>query len=1371
MSQTDKSAALASAANAFLQEVQAQKGRWRETSTKVGGFATHYHWTGQGRDALEVALATSSRKLTTTEARDVWKARQGRSAAPLLTVIAYADGAEARAVVCGPSGDSPTVADLDLSQAERLAASALAETNRHLAAQMIQCALEQTSDDLPGLRNRGMLATHELLNGVPRRRDWVDAADKSRAILRQRDHDLIRGLGYRLEQAGSHQVLRTGAGNARAIAVFLQEDEQPDYPSFRYGMQTPVSYALTQADRDNLPWVISVRGSSVRLYSVSTSGAVGQRGRAETYVELDLSLLPSDKAGYLHLLFSADALTQDGSFYEIQQASRDFTTGLSERLRERVYEQAIPRLALSIAKQVGGTSEADLAQHYRTALTILFRLLFISYAEDSRLLPLHVNGEYTDNSLKALAIRFAEGINASRDLGFDNPFTCQETEQPDTVQNDLWRDCQTLFRAVDKGHQRWGIPAYNGGLFSPDPNVNPVGGIINDLDLNNADFGPALAALIIDRTPDGAVGPIDFRSLSVREFGTIYEGLLESELSVAEQDLTLGKDATYLPAEGGDTVVVPAGDVYLHNKSGQRKASGSYFTKPFAVDHLLDHALTPTLDEHLERVAKLVEAEREADAADALFDFRVADISMGSGHFLTAVVDRIEAQISSFLAEHPIPQVIAELDDLRQHATKALGENAGGVEIENASLLRRLIARRCVYGVDLNPISVELARVSMWIHTFVPGLPLSFLNHNLVVGDSLTGIATIDEATKAMVQVRAASDGTQFGIFNDPLLAALREAEGPLGRLARLVDATPKDIEAARETEKEVRAAIEPVAAFFDVTVAVRTKKAGAPLIEAPRDLLKLTDHPSRSVARALGSLHFPVAFPEVFLRERPGFDVIVGNPPWEKVKVETHEFWGRHFPGFRALPQGEKEAAARRYEATRPDLFVALEAEHENAKSMAEIVKSGPYDLGSGDTELARVFSWRFWHLLRDGGRFGVVFPRQAILAAPGMKEWRAEMLDHGAFDDVTILVNNREWVFEAVHPQYTVGLVTVRKGGTASHVVLSGPFRAMDDYEQGKAVALDTDEFRSWSDSLLFPMLASSKDVEIYRHMLRHPRIGSSRTDWIFRPVREIETEDKHLFATRKSHPDMWPVYTGGSLDVWQPDTGKYYAWTDSAMITEHLYKKRLRQREHVKSAFYQFPLEIANDPETLACLAPRLALRDVARATDRRTLRAALIPPRVIPQEKAPYLMRFKGDQKDEAYLLGVLSSRILDWVARRVVEAGMKFGVINLLPVPEVVHQHPGRVRVIQLAGRLGAVDDRYDDWANVIGVEYGPVLEDHAEDMMAELDACIARLYGLDEQQIRDLYATFHPTWDHKPWIEKVLEHSRQITWDPAEVPA
>lgn len=1375
MSNTNVPAVVTAIASGFIADHNFQKGRWRETTATPEGVQLHYHWTGQGRDALEVALATSTRKLSAVEARALWAGRYGRSAAPLLTIVLYAAAGEVRALLCGPSGDSPAVVELDANQAERLAEAALKESNRHQAAALIRTELEQAGEDLAGLNNKGLLATHELVSGVPARSDWQRATEAGKKLLRHRDHELIRALGYEVEAAGHHHILRSKGGNARAIAVFLEPTELPDAPSLRLDSNTPVSYALAQADRENLPWVISIKGSKIRLYSTTTSGAVGQRGRAETFIELNLNLLPDDQAGYLPLLLSSSALEKGGSFYEIQDASRTYATGLSERLRERVYGQAVPRLALSIAKEVGGTSEADLAQHYRTALTILFRLLFISYAEDSKLLPLGINGDYTDHSLKNTAVRISEGINAGRELGFDNPFTGASSEKPDEQQFNLWREAQDLFKAVDKGHTAWGVPAYNGGLFSPIKETNPVGHIIETLSLSNADFGPALTALTIDRTPDGTVGPIDFRSLSVREFGTIYEGLLESELSVAEQDLTLGKDATYLPAKDGDEVIVAMGEVYLHNKSGQRKASGAYFTKPFAVEHLLDKALAPTLREHLERVKGALDAGREADAADLLFDFRVADISMGSGHFLTAVVDRIEAQVSAFLAENPIPHVTQELDALRSTAEEALGDYASGIPIENASLLRRLIARRCVYGVDINPISVELARVSMWIHTFVPGLPLSFLNHNLVTGDSLTGIGTIEEAATVLEVHQGPDQALQSGLFNDPLREALAAANEPLNRMAKLVDATPKDIAAARAAQAEVLKAIEPVTAFFDTMVAVRLKERQTPIIASIDDLEKLVEDPARNVAEELNSLHFPIAFPEVFLRDRPGFDITIGNPPWEKMHVETHEFWARHFPGLRALPRDERDTAIQRLSEERLDLVGQLEREKLSAAATNSIHSNGPYPLGEGHKDLAQVFSWRFWHLVRQGGRLGIVAPRQAVLAAPGMSTWRRAILENGSFEDVALLTNRGEWVFDDVEVRYTIGLVTVHKGAASPHLVLHGPYNSLENYVRGMRVtplALEAEEFASWGKDLVFPTIRSPGDLGILRSMLRHPKIGDNRPDWRFQPLQgDVNaTAAKPLYQDAAEAASAVPVYSGSSFNLWNPETGDVYAWVDEAAIRDHLYERRFRQARTKASPYYGLPEAELNSTSTLYMYRTRIAFRDVARATDSRTVIAALIPSHRVLQHSAPFLVCLDGDASDEAYLLAFLSSRILDWLARLNVESHLTFGLFNALPVPAVPVDDPGRQRIIELAGRLAAADERYADWAAEVGVDYGTVPEAEAEDMKAELDACVARLYGLDEQQIRDLYATFHPTWDHEPWTEAVLEHYRKITWDPAEVP-
>ena len=372
--------------------------------------------------------------------------------------------------------------------------------------------------------------------------------------------------------------------------------------------------------------------------------------------------------------------------------------GLGARLRERIYTDAVPALAVAVADHMEATSERKLEEAYHRTLIILFRLLFVAYAEDRGLLPYPHNPRYTRKALKTLAREFV-----------DDP-----DETFDANATDLWNDLLAVWHAINDGNEEWDVPAYNGGLFADDE-LHPSGRAIGQMQLTNIQIGPALKALLVDTADDGMFGPVDFRSLSVREFGTIYEGLLESSLSIAPTDLTLAKDKSYVPAKKGQEVEVSAGQVYFHNASGKRKATGSYFTKSFAVEHLLDTSLEPALTQHLAKLRKLVEQGEEAKAAEAFFDFRVADLAMGSGHFLVAAIDRIERRLAAFLTEHRLAAVTEELDRLAQTARDALGEQAGPVEIEASMLLRRQIARRCIYGLDLNVMAVELARLGIWI--------------------------------------------------------------------------------------------------------------------------------------------------------------------------------------------------------------------------------------------------------------------------------------------------------------------------------------------------------------------------------------------------------------------------------------------------------------------------------------------------------------------------------------------------------------------------------------------------------------------------------------------------------------------------------
>ncbi len=1324
---------------------------WSSPRGAPSGIVPADEWTGRdGRYPLTVGYAKSERKPRADDVRKLWKARHGNVPNPLLLVVAYREEDEWKAAICGPAGDDPPVeSGLDLGQVERLADAALNEPSRHAAIRFLAAMWAELETELPGLRNAGMLASHELRDGVPLRPDWDELCERGRPLLDHHGRDLVQQLGFTIETGPTSASVLEIAGTKRAVAVFLDEGEEFEQAGERFGATSPVSYALALADRESLPWVVATRGRQIRVYSARPDVGVGRKGRAETYIEANLALLPDDRAGYVPLLFSAHALGEHGTFEQVLEGSRDYAADLGARLRDRVYEDAVPTLAMALAnRQTGALDEEALGHVYEQALTVLFRLLFVAYAEDKDLLPYRSNGAYREHALKTrardLADRAAEGT-----LAFDEHAT------------DLWDEVATLWLAVDKGNTERGVPAYNGGLFSSDPTVSAAGAALASVRLTNAEFGPALAAMLVDEA-DGTPGAVDFRSLSVREFGTIYEGLLESSLSVAPSDLTLDARKSYVPAGAGDEVVVHGGEVYFHNRSGTRKSTGSYFTKPFAVEHLLDHALEPALDDHLARITALLDEGEEARAAEAFFDFRCVDIAMGSGHFLVAAVDRIEARLSGFLALRPIPQVVAELERLRAAALDALGPLGEGTEIEHASLLRRQVARRCVYGVDLNPIAVELARLAIWIHTFVPGLPLSFLDHTLVRGNSLAGIGTIDEAVEALDPGHGATGTTSY--FTAQIEEVLGRASAALRRMARATDASAAEIADARAAMADARDAVMPARQLFDLIVAARQ---GAAALPTAFDEADIAANPDLTAAVRLGeqldTLHFPIAFPEVFLRDRGGFDCILGNPPWEEATVEELGFWAARYPGLKSLPQAQQQDEIHRLRTARTDLVREYEREVEAMEALRALLLAGPYPgMGTGDPDLYKAFCWRFWHLTRDGGRFGVVLPRSA-LSAKGSAPWRERVLAAGEFTDVTMLLNTGGWVFDDAEHRYTIGLVAVLKTRPSdAFVTMRGPYASLARYAAAVDHAparLDAAAFSTWSEGASFPLLPTEESVRVFLRLRTHPRLDVD-DGWRARPYTELHaTNDRRHFDTAPPSADgMWPVYKGASFDLWNPDTGTYYGWADPARIQEVLQEKRRRAR----SAFDGFPRSWIDDPTTLPCRFPRIAFRDVTNRTNTRTVIATLVPPDVVITNKGPYLLWPKGDERDQAYLLGVLCSIPLDWYARRFVEISLNYHIFNAFPVPRPDRGNPLRRRVVEIAGRLAAVDDRYAGWADAVGVPIGGVAEAEKDEWVAELDAAVALLYGLDEDDVRVIFETFHEGWDHRPRLDAVLAHFRRL---------
>jgi len=1312
---------------------------------------------GQGTTPLELLVTTSAAPPNATTLRSAWKARNAGRAAPLLLVVLHAE----RASLCGPAGDDPPAyLGLDRGQVERICCEALEQPDRHAALRALRDVLPSLESDLAGLRNEGFLATHELRAGARQRSDWESAGGRARPALAKRGGDLLRALGFGIEPCdGVTSILRAGERKV-AVAVLLTRDESPELSGERFSGLSPITYALTVADREGLPWVVVQHGAKVRVYPARVGVGVGRRGRTETYVECHAGVLPDADAAYLWLLCSADALGPGGSLEQILEASGRFAGGLAERLRERVYESVVPGLARGIVAARGLTkpSAQDLADTYEMALTVLFRLLFIAYAEDKDLLPYRRNGLYQSRSLKTKAQELAELARGGV------PFDAGDT---------LWDEVSRLCRAVDRGNREWGVPAYDGGLFSEEREISAAGAHLAGVTLPNTVFGPALAGLLLVEGSEG-LGPVDFRSLGVREFGTIYEGLLESELSVAETDLAVDKSDAFRPCKKGEEPLVRRGEVYLHDASGARKSTGSYFTKSFAVEHLLERSLEPALKEHMARLDALAEDE----AGERFLDFRVADLAMGSGHFLVAAIDRVERALTGCLSRRRLPAVAAELASLRAAALEALGPLADQVEIEDTQLLRRLIARRSIYGVDLNPTAVQLARLSVWIHTFVPGLPLSLLDHNLVRGNSLVGVGTLPELKEALDRLnimKPGGDEATLHLFAIDAAQLLGEAAEPLKRLARLADATPSDLARARKAQAAALAAVAPAAALCDLVTAARL--AGEPVLvnlakweEIRGGLSGSKEHrAARKRLEGLHVFHFPVAFPEVFLRERPGFDVIVGNPPWQEATLEEDMFWARYVPGGfrRALSQRELEAAKAVFRRQRPDLFDLYRREVAESETLRRALTIGSYPgMGTGDPDLYKAFCWRFWNLVcEDGGRIGVVLPRSA-LAAKGSTEFRREVFSHAEAVDVTTLLNTTGWVFDQAEHRYTIGLVAIaRREAKRTPVALRGPYPSLVRYTGGVArepALFYGDQIESWNDTASLPLLPTDESVEVFAQLRKSPRLDlDDEKSWRARPHTELHaTNDKGLMdlKSKKSPPGFWPVYKGESFDLWTSDTGTYYAWADPMKLAPHLQQKRLRAGRSKNSPFFEFDPNWLRDPKTLPCRRPRIAFRDVTKWDNQRTLIAALVPGEVFITNKGPYLLWPRGDARDEAYLLGVLSSRPLDWYARRFVEVSVNFFVFNPFPVPRTPADHPLRRRTVEVAGRLASPDDRFAAWAKEVGVPCGPLARDEKEDMIHELDAVVAHLYGLSEKHLVHLFETFHEGWDYEERLRATLKH-------------
>ena len=542
----------------------------------------------------------------------------------------------------------------------------------------------------------------------------------------------------------------------------------------RHYQQQLVS-ALRQHD---LGWGLLTNGKHWRL------GRADAAAPYEEWLQFDVDALlraPLEQFGVLAALCGGAAwrLDENGALgLDAQLAQSDKRTQSVERHLKNRVEAITSNLCLGFVAtengEVADYSRQQLDDIYRNATYLLYRILFVFYAEARGLLPLD-NAAYEPHSLKNIVARAAR----------------RQTEgAPEADPFSLYLTLRDLFGAVDVGNENWQVPAYNGGLFS---DVEKP--YLRDHLIRDEFLAPALFDLAYE-TGGGAPRLIDYEDLSVRHLGTLYEGLLEYKLNLVTREPVVvrdlkGKRQYVRQSEAGaikkGETVLEIGAVYFADDKGERKSSGSYYTPEDVVQYIVAQTLAPQLEARraaLQSTLERVRAERAVAANDdeaarleryadsqllncvdkQILELKILDPAMGSGHFLVAAGQRV----ADFVVE------TFALTDWEN-------EEIGCEPLE----WKRRVVERCLYGVDVNPLAQELAKLSLWIESASRGKPLTFLDHHLKVGDSLLGAPLSHLAqwpaakTKALLGA-ATPPANLFSAERDRALGELLQAMAPL---------------------------------------------------------------------------------------------------------------------------------------------------------------------------------------------------------------------------------------------------------------------------------------------------------------------------------------------------------------------------------------------------------------------------------------------------------------------------------------------------------------------------------------------------------------------------------------------------------------
>lgn len=1206
------------------------------------------------------------------------------------------------------------------------------------------------------------------------------------------------------------------------------------------GATQPVRRIEAALTRFGLRYGLLVTGERIRLVRAPGDGPRG------AYLEVDLAGLaeeddPESFAAF-HRLFAAPSFLPEADGHtpieEVERESRAHAEKVSDDLKQAVFNAAESLVSGLIDDAVArgrivsaqALTEADLELYRNAALLGLYRILFILYAE-ARDPRLDEHRLYRDSYS-------AQGL---LDEVLRDPLRAWPENRCT-----LWERLRALFRIYDEGLPPitpWeNIPPRGGDFFSA---ATREGRLLAEARLPDRAVA-ALILDLATTAPRRGVGRerVSFRELDIENLGAVYEGLLEYEPRIArettlevrvqgrtyalppsevarlceEKNLVLkgdfalvaGTEAERLhpeaPSEDDDeegpdeeheavggeegeadeeaedegvakgTTArlvrrLEPGDFHFVPGPG-RKGSGSFYTPRPLVQDLVRHAL-----------GALVEGKTAAE----IERLRVLDPACGSAHFLVEAMRFLgqalhRAYVEQYSGKAP-PHYRSTTGQGWDEHWQAPDEEARAANSETRAWCKRRIAERCLFGVDLNPTAVQLARVALWIESAAGDRPLSYFEHHIRCGNSLLGSWMARLEAPPVRSLERGSRRSRARLPNEGLFEAhVRKAIEQAARARGTIDeARPEDLlregvepESVKEQafKEHLRRQAEETLAAARLLFDLRSASAFVPKIWREWDTLcSLVDSSDRLRRHARSRtwwpefervrererfFHWELEFPEVFLdAERPGFDAVLGNPPWDKIKPDRKEFYGSHDILIRAFVGGELDRRIRELHEAHTGLEREFRAYTDRIKTLAACLKKGgdyryqDWEVEGkstgGDPDAFKFFVERAHQLAREGGAVGFVVP-SAIYNNEGCTGLRHLLLSEARVERFYAFENRRK-IFP-IDSRYKFVSLVFRRGapdgdGFEAAFMRHDLAELTDDGPKPWMVLVRRAELERLSPgTLAFLEYRSPRDREILLKMYGYDAEGNPVTPrpllgdqgpgtWNARFYREFDmTNDRDLWTdpktgklwnprqilgpvpgttdrppyydpaafpeirARMAAADFWPLYEGKHIEQFLVDIKPIERWVSLAAC----------ERKY------------GNPPDS----SPKLVFRDIARNTDERTCIAAVLPERSCANHKLP-IIRCEGAA--EMSLLLVLNSLPFDFAVRlRAGSTSLTFSHLSRCPAPAASDVTSPDLRQTSAVEHITDATDRWTDlWLS---------------------NRAVAEAYGLGPDDFEHILSTF-----------------------------